>query len=1263
MRRLSVSPWANRYAMNERGKGHVMRYLPAISVVLVMLFGECGLGAVLEVPGQYASIQQAIDASSDGDTVRVAPGLYYETINFNGKNIVVTSTDPNDPRVVGYTIINGDGAGSVVTFENYETQATLTGFTITGGTGTLIRESGNSKYYYGAGIYCDWGSPTITHNVITNNVGPFREEEVRVDVGGGYYITTEYDRTYGGGIYYSGWGTISHNVIYNNSAYRGAGIYSNAGPVVKNNLIYNNTGYYGGGVYVYGGILQNNTFVGNDTSLNPEYGTGGNVYASFGYNPGQLVVSNNVICNAGSGGGIYYSGTPGDGLRFNNIWDNEPADYVAQDPRTYEAIYDGTASWTGQYGNISEDPVFASSWSQRYRLDAASPCISAGDPDLIPVVGETDIDGDPRIYAMRVDIGADEHVGYVKPLANAGVDQHILNPAPVTLDGTRSYFSDPSGMKTFQWTQTEGSPVELDDAMAAGPTFTPEAEGWYRFSLVVGDDQYGSLPDEVLVVVGNEVPVAHAGADALWEAPGGIQLDGSQSSDADPPDELTYTWTQIDGPPVTLEEPNSARPYFLSEQPAVYTFELVVSDPFSMSEADRVKIEASPFTAGGQVIEMDYQEYGRSYFTSQSGTGIASARDAESSSLDIQWLDTRTNEVRLLDAGRLDAMPQVDGDIVVWAAGSGYYFQPNRTNVHLEDLASEERITLARAGNDESCGYPMISGNKVVWLRHHDVDTDNEAAFDNCPYDIEGADISDLANPVYFTLAEDVGEGVPYPYDGYYTGFDGYVAISGDIVVWEGDGDIYGADISDLDNIRTFPICTAPERQSDPSISGHLVVWTDERDDIGDIYAADISDLDNIREFAAVAEPGWQLQPDVDGSVIVYCDGHNQVGDIRACCLSREYGIVPFDLPAYQYGRNPDIDGSALTWLQGSTLVRATLDFGYGLASGPIQNQTTGWHYDYFQHAINAAADGDVIVAEPGVYHERLRFRGKNLTVTSVDPQDPAIRAATVITGDGQLVLLADAETEDSLFTGFTVTGGTVGITCNTSQSTISYCDVFGNTGAGLKLWGRSKPTVTHCDFSGNGIGITMWAQTGTRHVLRNAGTIGNCLITGNRRYGVFGGQATFTNCTIADNLGYGLSCLEPVVDNSIIYFNNGGDENVTASRTLTATYSNIQGGWPGTGNIDADPLFVARGAWTEQGEWLPGDYHLKSAGWSWNRRAGDWAWDDQTSPCIDAADPSLPLGDEAPCETGPLSERASNSTRNMGAYGGTAEASLAPRP
>jgi len=99
------------------------------------------------------------------------------------------------------------------------------------------------------------------------------------------------------------------------------------------------------------------------------------------------------------------------------------------------------------------------------------------------------------------------------------------------------------------------------------------------------------------------------------------------------------------------------------------------------------------------------------------------------------------------------------------------------------------------------------------------------------PYDICGADIGDFENPTYFTVAAEVGRRDPFPYTNPAGDFDDVVDISGDIVVWEGDGDIYAADVSDLDNIAIFAVCDHPARQRDPAVCGRFVVWTDERND------------------------------------------------------------------------------------------------------------------------------------------------------------------------------------------------------------------------------------------------------------------------------------------------------------------------------------------------------------------------------------------------------------------------------------------------
>ncbi|UCG49101.1 MAG: hypothetical protein JSU94_04830, partial [Phycisphaerales bacterium] len=87
------------------------------------------------------------------------------------------------------------------------------------------------------------------------------------------------------------------------------------------------------------------------------------------------------------------------------------------------------------------------------------------------------------------------------------------------------------------------------------------------------------------------------------------------------------------------------------------------------------------------------------------------------------------------------------------------------------------------------------------------------------------------------------------------------------------------------------------------------------------------------------------------------------------------------------------------------------------------------------------------------------------------------------------------------------------------------------------------------------------------------------------------------------------------------------------------------------------DPCFVDIGHWddngTPEGTWddfyVSGDYHLKSQAGRYDPNTQRWLSDDVTSPCIDAGDPMSPIGHE-PFPNGGIV--------NMGAYGGTAEAS-----
>jgi hypothetical protein len=124
-----------------------------------------------------------------------------------------------------------------------------------------------------------------------------------------------------------------------------------------------------------------------------------------------------------------------------------------------------------------------------------------------------------------------------------------------------------------------------------------------------------------------------------------------------------------------------------------------------------------------------------------------------------------------------------------------------------------------------------------------------------------------------------------------------------------------------------------------------------------------------------------------------------------------------------------------------------------------------------------------------------------------------------------------------------------------------------------------------------------------------------------------------------------------------------------THPSTISVSYSDVKGGqagilqdsncfvvW-GPGNMDVDPCVVDPGHWDPNGTpndsnddfFVEGDYHLKSQAGHWDSTTASWIPDDVTSPCIDAGDPNSPIGEEPFPNGGRI---------NMGAYGGTSEAS-----
>ncbi|MBN2592627.1 MAG: hypothetical protein JXA81_03895, partial [Sedimentisphaerales bacterium] len=223
-------------------------------------------------------------------------------------------------------------------------------------------------------------------------------------------------------------------------------------------------------------------------------------------------------------------------------------------------------------------------------------------------------------------------------------------------------------------------------------------------------------------------------------------------------------------------------------------------------------------------------------------------------------------------------------------------------------------------------------------------------------------------------------------------------------------------------------------------------------------------------------------------------------------------------------------------------------------------------------------------------------------------------------------------------FSGNSAIDGGGGIHNSTSDPIITNCIFnFNSAKCGGAIESRySSPNIINCIFSSN----TAIYGGATHNVESNLNII-NCTFAQNStQYG------NTISCDSSPRQGTSPSNFE--LKNCILWNGGNGIWNNDAS-TFDITYSNVQGGWSGVGNIDVDPLFVQPGYWANANDpnvvWVDGDYHLKSQAGRWDPSSQSWIFDDVTSPCIDAGDPNMPVGEE-PMPNGCII--------NMGAYGGT---------
>lgn len=302
---------------------------------------------------------------------------------------------------------------------------------------------------------------------------------------------------------------IENNIIYGNSAASGGGIAcNNSSPLIRNNLLILNssTGQLGGGaVYIFG------------TVSNP------------------LLASNTISGNtvtSGNGGGIYVK--EGTALIKNCIlWQNQ------DDLWNCAAIYSDVTNLSTDpgTGNLSVNPAFIQTNNPDapgyYRLSSDSPCINMGDPSYIPAANETDIDGEPRITEIRIDIGADELTDAVPPdtqIVSGPAEASFITSNTVTF--TWSGNDNTAGPLTYSYNM-DGSGWSSFDTLTTH-TFISLSEGPHTFSVKAKDQAGNEDPSPTTRnFTIDTTPPSPASDFRASATPTGIRLDWSHSPSSD----------------------------------------------------------------------------------------------------------------------------------------------------------------------------------------------------------------------------------------------------------------------------------------------------------------------------------------------------------------------------------------------------------------------------------------------------------------------------------------------------------------------------------------------------------------------------------------------------------------------------------------------------------------------------------------------------------------------------------------------------------